>query len=187
MRRFARLRALTATALAALTLGALTASPAYAYAPVNIVHTERVQAGPYGVTIGFSAWPVRAMQSLDFTFIPDGGIQGKSGGLLLDGPNVQPNKRLLSLVHHPRRLDVWGLDTTSLDTQGQWRFGFIINGPQGRGQGILAKPITVLQQPGPPLPVSWSITTIPLLFLVGFIAVAWWRMRPGSAGEPLAA
>jgi hypothetical protein len=60
------------------------------------------------------------------------------------------------------------------------------NGPQGRGQGILAKPITVLQQPGPPLPLSWSITTIPLLFLVGFIVVAWWRMRPGSAREPLA-
>lgn len=183
MRRFARLRALAMTVLAVVTLGALTATPASAYAPVNIVHTERVQVGPYGMTIGFSVWPVHAMQSMDFTFIPDGGIQGKSGGLLLDGPNVQ---RILPLVRHPRRRDVWGLDTTSLDTQGQWRLGFLINGPQGRGQGILTKPFTVLKQPGPPLPLSWSITTIPLLFLIGFIAVAWWRMRPGSAREPLA-
>jgi len=30
------------------------AGTANAYEPVNIVHTERVQAGPYGLTVGFS-------------------------------------------------------------------------------------------------------------------------------------
>ncbi|RCG27110.1 hypothetical protein DQ384_27530 [Sphaerisporangium album] len=154
---------------------------------MNIVHTERVQAGPYGVTIGFSVWPVHAMQSMDFSFIPDGGIQGKSGQLHVDGPNMPADERVQPLARHPRKRGVWGLDTTALPSPGQWRFGFVIDGPQGRGEGSLATPFTALQQPGPPLALSWSITTIPLLFLVGFIAVAWRRMRPGSAMEPLTA
>jgi chromate transport protein ChrA len=38
--------AVTALVTTALTIGG--AATAMAYAPVNIVHTERVQAGPYG-------------------------------------------------------------------------------------------------------------------------------------------
>ena len=34
-------------------------TPALAYAPVDIVHTEHVKAGPYDVTVGFSTWPIR--------------------------------------------------------------------------------------------------------------------------------
>ena len=67
-----------------------TAAPANAYEPVNIVHTEHVQAGPYSLTVGFSTWPLKAMQSLDFTFIPEGGIEDKSGTLTMLGPgNLQ--------------------------------------------------------------------------------------------------
>ena len=89
----------------ALLLAVLGAVPASAYAPVDIVHTERVQVGPYGVTVGFSTWPIRAMRSLDFTFMPDGGIAGKSGTLLLQGPDTNGRRRPSPLVRHPRKLD----------------------------------------------------------------------------------
>jgi hypothetical protein len=179
------MRALAMALATALGLAVASAAPASAYAPVNVVHTERVQAGPYGVTIGFSVWPLRAMQSLDFTFAPDDGIAGKSGSLLLQGPGQQHEKPVRPLVRHPRKREVWGLDVVSLNTQGQWSFGFSIDGPQGHGEGTLATPITVLPQPGPPLLLSWSITTIPLLLLVALIVIAWRRVRPGRHQEPL--
>jgi hypothetical protein len=72
-------RRLAVTALVAAALSLTGAAPAMAYAPVDIVHTECVQAGPYGVTVGFSVWPIRAMQSLDFTFIPDGASRANPG------------------------------------------------------------------------------------------------------------
>ena len=68
-----------AAARAALGATLAVATPALAYPPVDIVHTEQVTAGPYHLTVGFSTWPIRAMRSLDFTFMPDGGIAGKSG------------------------------------------------------------------------------------------------------------
>jgi hypothetical protein len=39
-------------AICALTL--VTAGPAAAYQPVDIVHTERVRVGPYNLTVGFT-------------------------------------------------------------------------------------------------------------------------------------
>jgi hypothetical protein len=83
-----RVRGMLAALAAAGILVLATASPALAYQPVAIVHTEHVQAGPYNVTVGFSKWPIRAMQSLDFTFLPDGGINGLSGNLIQTGPGV---------------------------------------------------------------------------------------------------
>ncbi|MEK8173721.1 hypothetical protein NKH77_46760 [Streptomyces sp. M19] len=75
--------------------------PAAAYAPVGIVHTERVQAGPYTITVGFSEWPLRAMRSLDFTFAPDDGIAHKSGTLTIDGPGIDEDDRKTELARHP--------------------------------------------------------------------------------------
>ena len=177
-----RVRRLAVTALAVLTLSLAGVAPAMAYAPVGIVHTDHVQAGPYGVTVGFSVWPIRAMQSLDFTFMPDGGIAGKSGTLLLDGPGVKSDEHTTPLVRHPRKLDSWGLDVQSFDTAGVYRFGFAIDGPQGHGQGNLGD-ITILGQPGPPLALSWTIGSLPFVGLVVFLVVAWRRVRPGR--QPL--
>ncbi|MFQ6397451.1 hypothetical protein ACLMAJ_28875 [Nocardia sp. KC 131] len=172
------LRRLTLTVLAAITLSLVTIAPASAYAPVDIVHTERIQAGPYGVTVGFSTWPLRAMKSLDFTFLPDGGIADKSGTLRVTGPAIKPGRRAGPLVRHPRKRDSWGLDVKAFDDPGAYRFAFVIDGPLGRGEGALDG-VEVLDQPGPPLPLSWTIGTLPLLGLVIFLAVAWRRTRPG--------
>lgn len=163
--------------IAAVTgLTVASASPALAYEPVNIVHTEHVQAGPYGLTVGFSTWPVRAEQSLDFTFIPDGGIEGKSGLVTKVNPKGAVN-RPQPLVRHPRKLDVWGWDIKSLPTDGSWQLRFQIDGPAGRGAGALPV-LPVLEQPGPPMGLSWGISTIPLLALIAFLAVAWRRTGP---------
>ncbi|MEC3918324.1 hypothetical protein [Nocardia sp. CDC160] len=170
-----RLFAAAATILAVFALSMTAAGTASAYEPVNIVHTEHVQAGPYSLTVGFSQWPLRAMQSLDFTFIPDGGIDDKSGTLT----EVQPNgktRRVEPLSRHPRKREDWGLDVRSLDVQGAWTFRFAIDGPQGHGVGELTN-LTVLQQPGPPLGLSWAVSSIPLIGLIVFLAYAWRRTR----------
>jgi hypothetical protein len=149
------------------------ALPALAYPPVDVVHAERVQAGPYGITVGFSTWPVRAMQSLDFTFVPDGGISGKSGVITVvgaEGEYFEP------LARHPRKREVWGLDVQNLPAPGDWTFRFTVNGPKGEGIGEL-RGLNVLEQPGPPMGLSWTISTIPLLGLVVLIVVAWRRTR----------
>lgn len=188
MRARNSLRRITTPVVLAAVLALLGALPAAAYAPVDIVHTDTVQVGPYTVTVGFSKWPLRAMQSLDFTFMPDGGITGKSGTLLINGPGVhrlsgggggkgaRPGQ---PLVRHPRKRDVWGLDTQALNTPGTYSFGFAINGPQGPGEGTLTG-VTVLNQPGPPLPLSWAVGSLPFGALLVFLVLAWRRTRPGQ-------
>ncbi|EME60260.1 hypothetical protein [Amycolatopsis decaplanina] len=161
---------------AAIGLLFATTPAANAYEPVNIVHTERVQVGPYGMTVGFSTWPLRAMQSLDFTFIPDGGIAGKTGTLAFVNPETGRLGRGQPLAKHPRKLEVWGLDIRALQTQGSWTFRFEIEGPAGKGAGEL-RDLVVLEQPGPPMAVSWSISLIPLIVLAVLIAVAWRRTK----------
>ncbi|NRQ38733.1 hypothetical protein HII36_43950 [Nonomuraea sp. NN258] len=151
-------------------------APEQAYAPVEVVHTEQVQAGPYHLTVGFSTWPLRAMQSLDFTFAPDGGLTGKSGTLSVTGPGREGGGAA-PLSRHPRKRDVWGLDIQSLSTAGKWSFTFVVDGPRGRGTGTLGN-VTVLDQPGPPLALSWALCTLPVLGLVAFLTVAWRRNRP---------
>jgi hypothetical protein len=153
------------------------AAPALAYDPVNIVHTERVQVGPYGMTVGFSTWPVKAMQSLDFTFMPDDGIDGKSGRVVVVNGK---SSRGEPLARHPRKREVWGLDVRSLPVPGDWTFRFTINGATGELSGV-----HVLDQPGPPLGLSWGISTLPLFGLIALIVVAWRRTRkPAGVAVP---
>jgi hypothetical protein len=149
------------------------AAPASAYEPVDIVHTEKVQAGPYSITVGFSRWPLKAMQSLDFTFAPDDGIAGKQGVLTMSlGQSSMDDP----LARHPRKREVWGLDIESLPSPGAWTLRFDVEGPAGTGSGEL-KNLQVMEQPGPPMSLSWGISTLPLFGLVALIVVAWRRTR----------
>lgn len=172
-----RTAALATTAALALALG--TAAPASAFEPVEIVHTEQVRVGPYPMTVGFSEWPMRAMHSLDVTFMPDRGTAGLSGQveLLLDAEGAEPEVE--PLVRHPRKQEVWGLDVYALDDPGPWTFKFTVDGPEGRGEGVI-RTVNVLEQPGPPLALSWSLSVIPVVMGVLFLVVAWRRMRPGD-------
>ena len=108
------------------------AAPALAFEPVNVVHTEKVQAGPYNLTIGFSTWPLRAMQSLDFTFVPEDGIAGKQGTLaMLWGAELMDDGS--PLARHPRKRGVWGLDIQALPAPGTWTLRVRHRRPGGQG------------------------------------------------------
>jgi len=157
---------------AALLLGL--AAPALAFEPVNVVHTEKVQAGPYDLTVGFSTWPLKAMQSLDFTFAPEGGVADKKGTLTMLRDQKPVNDA--PLARHPRKREVWGLDVRALPEPGTWTFRFDLDGPAGAATGEL-KNLQVMDQPGPPMGLSWAISTIPLFGLIAFIVVAWRRTR----------
>jgi hypothetical protein len=161
--------------VAALFIGV---APAAAADPLDyVVHTEHVQVGPYPVTVGFTVWPLRAMQSLDFTFEPDGGIAGMSGTITTIAPDDREESDRLS--RHPRNRNVWGLDVESLDSSGTWTMRFTIDGPQGEGTGDLA--VDVLKQPGPPLALSWLVGLTPLGLTLVFLAVVW--IRTGRRGK----
>jgi hypothetical protein len=173
-----RVRACVALACAVVAIS-IGAAPSAAANPLDyVVHTERVQVGPYPMTVGFTVWPLRAMQSLDFTFEPDGGIAGKSGTITAVAPDGRSDANRLS--RHPRNRDVWGLDVQSLDSAGTWTLRFDIDGPEGPGTGELA--IDVLKQPGPPLPLSWAIGLVPLALAVAFYVAVW--VRTGSPSKP---
>ncbi|MDF2830082.1 MAG: hypothetical protein K0R01_3365 [Mycobacterium sp.] len=169
-----RLRAIVAMLCAVATVS-IGAAPAAVADPLDyVVHTEHVQVGPYPVTVGFTVWPLRAMQSLDFTFEPDGGIAGKSGTITAIAPDGQEEADRLS--RHPRNREVWGLDVESLSSSGAWTLRFTVDGPQGEGTGDLA--VDVLEQPGPPLALSWLVGLLPLALTVVFVAVVWIRTGP---------
>jgi hypothetical protein len=173
-----RLRAMVAMlcTVVALSIGM---APTAAADPLDyVVHTEHVQVGPYPVTVGFTVWPLRAMQSLDFTFEPDGGIAGKSGTITTIAPDDREESDRLS--RHPRNRDVWGLDVESLDSSGIWTMRFTIDGPQGEATSDLS--VDVLKQPGPPLALSWLVGLTPLALTLVFLAVVWIRTdRRGKA------
>src|SRR5207248_1061751 len=62
----------------------------------------------------------------------------------------------------------------------------VINGPAGTGSGQL-RGLQVLQQPGPPMGLSWAISTLPLIALVVLIVLAWRRTRSRLRGGGLPA
>lgn len=65
---------------------------------------------------------------------------------------------------------MWGLDVFALDEPGDWTFTFGLDGPQGPATAAMTVP--VLEQPGPPLGLSWLISTLPLFVIVGLLAAA---------------
>ncbi len=160
-------------------------APGQSYAPVVIVHHERLDVGPYELTVGFSEWPVRAQQSLDFTFEPGGGVERLSGTLVAVSPTgVEDDLRRPPGVHgmprHPRQPDVWGLDVFALEEPGDWAFTFALDGPQGPASARMTLP--VLEQPGPPFALSWLVSTLPLIVIVGVLAAAVRRGGRAHAG-----
>jgi hypothetical protein len=168
------LRRASAVALAVLVVGIAAAPAASASTTLpETVHTERVQVGPYEVTLGFSVWPVRAMRSLEFTFGPDGGIAGKSGTVTEVSPSGAAKQK--TLKRHPRDRTLWGLDVHSVPDPGTWTYRFEIDGPQGHGTGEIR--LDVLEQPGPPIAPMWAIGLIPAALAVTFLVTVWLRHR----------
>ncbi len=158
--------------------------------PPKTVHTENVKVGPYNVTVGFSRWPVQADKSLDFTFSPEGGIADKTGTITLLPPtngkkvDVEGNSLELTspLSRYARDRNIWGIDVTSLPAEGQWKFQFEIDGPQGKGIGSLD--VVLLPRPAflPPF-INWSIGLLPCIGIIALVSVAWRRAKTGKRKE----
>jgi hypothetical protein len=159
--------------------------------PTKIVHTETVKVGPYTVQVGFSRWPVQADKSLDFTFAPEGGIADKTGVITMlppaNGKKVDVEGTSLestsSLSRYARDRNIWGLDVISLPEEGQWKFQFEIDGPQGKGTGSLD--VMLLPRPAflPPL-INWSLGLLPCIGIIALVSVAWRRAKTGKHPEP---
>lgn len=172
MRRFG---IVLATVVSLLFLGIQPA--AAAPPPVEVVHTEKIQAGPYAVTVSFSEWPLRAERSLDFLFEPAGGIAGRTGSLRMVAPDGSTaNSTRDALSRHPRARQAWGLDVYALASEGTWTFEVAVKGTQGTGIGRL--PIAVGERPGPPAAFSWTLGLLPLLAFAGVAVLVWVRTRP---------
>jgi hypothetical protein len=154
--------------------------------PVTLVHTEDIKVGPYNVTVGFSRWPVQADRSFDLTFAVEGGIADKEGTITLQAPTLKDTDDFFNypfpLSRFPRDRNVWGLDVISFPEQGQWKYTFAIDGPQGRGEGSLD--VVFLERP-PFLPsvVNWSLAFLPFIALIILITVGWLRVKPGKRAE----
>ncbi|TWD83963.1 hypothetical protein FB561_5134 [Kribbella amoyensis] len=178
-----RTRTILAAAAAFVALGSFTAVPAAAApAPVPVVHSEITKVGPYEVRTSFSEWPLRADRSLDFLFAPANGIQGMKGRIRpvspagkVFRPQSQSKADGTDLARHPRALDDWGFDVVALPTPGTWRFEFTLDGPDGRGTGVLE--LLVGSRPGPPAALAWSLGLLPLAAVVPIGGYLWFRTR----------
>jgi hypothetical protein len=154
--------------------------------PITLAHTEKVQVGPYNVTVGFSRWPVQADRSFDLIFDVEGGIQDKNGTVTLVAPTLRDADDFFNypfpLSRFARDRNVWGFDVIAFPEQGQWQYQFVIDGPRGQGEGTLD--VVFLERP-PFLPgiVNWSLGFIPLIALFVLIIVSWLRVRPGKRAE----
>ncbi|MGH8876713.1 MAG: hypothetical protein ACRD0P_05115 [Stackebrandtia sp.] len=169
--------------LLAVALVATTATPASAESELDIVHTETVSLGDTTLTASFTDWPLRADRSLDFTFEPEGGIEGRSGTLRTISPDGEPvevgwldDSIEVDLPRHPLVHDVWGLDIVALPQEGTWTFEFTIADGEDVAKGSL--PIKVGPRPGPPKLLGWTVGLLPWLALVPFLVYGWVRTRP---------
>ncbi|GAA3845257.1 hypothetical protein GCM10022243_09470 [Saccharothrix violaceirubra] len=170
-----------AVVIAVLTLFVLTPVASARAEALTLVHAERVPLGAGILTASFSAWPIRAGRSLDFTFEPDGGIDGHTGALRAIAPSGEAHALGIvgldgnvdmKLPRHPRARDVWGLDVVALPEEGLWRFEFTVD-----GAATATMPVPVGPAPGPPPAVSWAVGMAPWAVALVVLSRRWWRVR----------
>jgi hypothetical protein len=124
---------------------------------------------------------MRAERSLDITFEPTGGIEGKSATIRI----IDPEGEIYdggALGRHPRQRALWGLDLIALPAAGDWTIELTVTGPEGSGTGVLSA-IPVGERPGPPPAPMWLVAALPLFFLLWLGVRGWLRVRPGQTAE----
>lgn len=143
-----------------------------------VPHQESIMVGPYPMVVWISDWPIAAERSVDFTFNPEGGIADKSATFRLIMPDGEVY-RDRPLPRHPRNRSVWGIDLIALPVEGPWVLELTVTGPEGTGHATF--PMELIEAPGPPPLVSWTIGVVPpLLLLIGLSVAAWRRFPPGT-------
>jgi hypothetical protein len=155
--------------------------------PLTIVHSERTSLGTGTLSVSFTDWPIKAGRSLDFTFEPAGGIEGRSGTIRAIAPSGEPKalgivgldgKADMKLQRHPRARHAWGLDVVALPEEGPWRFEFTVHGPDGTAVPLSATlPIAVGPMPGPPMAATWAVGMAPWAVVLVLLGRRWLRVR----------
>ncbi len=151
------------------------------FAEEVIKHREIVKVGAYQLEVGFSQFPLQAERSLDITFTPVGGIQGKSGTtkFILKNPEDTIHQ---DLVRFTKNRNIWGYDLIAIPKKGIWNLEFTINGKQGKGVGNLK--LEVLERPaGPSVALTQPLGLIPILAVFVLAIRAWIRVRPTRHNE----
>ncbi|MEU4762447.1 hypothetical protein AB0H12_04280 [Actinosynnema sp. NPDC023794] len=170
-------------AMAAVALMAAPGATAQA-STLTVVHSEQVPLGAGTLTASFTDWPVRAGRSLDFTFEPAGGIEGRSGTLRAITPSGEPTalgivgldgEADMELQRHPLARHAWGLDVVALPEEGLWRFEFTVHGPGGTSTGTL--PVAAGPRPGPPAALSWVVGMAPWAVVLVLLTRRWLKVR----------
>jgi hypothetical protein len=145
----------------------------------EVKHSKNIRVGQTNIRMDFSDFPLRHERSLDITFVPNGGIIGKTALINLIGPNkafiswLNPNRETKPLPRFPRDRSVWGLDSIAMTAEGTWLLELTIEGKTAR------VPLEVLARPAGP--TNNQILLIALLPIVGLIVVAargWLRLHP---------
>lgn len=163
----------------AVILAAIAPARAHELEPHHVV----VQAGPYPVEVGFSEWPVLAERAIDITFMPDGGIAGKSATLALvrPGANEAAHRFGGELGRHPRQREYWGLDLIALPAEGEWTLTLTVDGAAGPGETSFTLPVG--PRPGPPPLPMWLLGILPAVALVALVVAGWRRVHPGRTAD----
>ena len=148
------------------------------FAEEIIKHRETIQVGSYQLEVGFSQYPLQAERSLDMTFMPVGGIEGKSGTATLTLKDSKDSIQIKQdLVRFTKNRSIWGYDLISIPKKGTWNLEFTINGKQGKGVGNLK--LEVLERPaGPSVALTQPLGLIPILAVLMLATRAWLRVRP---------
>lgn len=145
----------------------------------TFVHTETVHIGAQTVTVNFTEFPPRAERSIDFTFVPQGGILGKTGRLKLIKPSNETYFEMDRLPRFPRDRSVWGFDSIAFPTEGTWQLEITLN-----GEGSARLPIRVIERPaGPPNLPIYALAVMPIVALFVLGVRAWWCVRPQRHAE----
>lgn len=164
--------------LLVIVLISLASTAPAAIAHQAVPHQEKITVGPYPMDVWISDWPIAAERSVDFTFNPEGGIADKSATYRL----IMPDGEVYMdrpLPRHPRNRSVWGIDLIALPAEGPWVLELTVTGPEGTGHATF--PMELIEAPGPPPIVSWTIGLVPpLLLLIGLGVAAWRRFPAGT-------
>ncbi len=129
---------------------------------------ERVQAGPYPLTVSLYTDPANAGFALPFAIAPQ---QPQSGVLTFDvtsvpGTGVDATPVHASITHDSNiRNGVQG--AAEITVRGEWNLLISVDGPQGHAEASV--PVTATAPPAIPLWLGWSIGLIPLYGLLAFL------------------
>ncbi|MDB4898066.1 MAG: hypothetical protein JWN15_4328 [Firmicutes bacterium] len=135
----------------------------------TMVHTEKVQAGPYTLYIENNEWPVLAQKATPYHVEADGGIANLTVKYRwVPGPAITAKPVTGQLHTDPGVKDAFYLLRSGVPVAGAWHWEFEVDGPKGhatgRSEDFMAGP-----PPAFPMWLGWLVGFYPVYGLIWFI------------------